>query len=298
MISAVVVTHNSAGLLPELFASLPGAMEGLDPWSVTIVDNGSTDGTLEAVAALAPHALVVDLGENAGYAAGVNAGMRGSIGARAHLILNPDVRLEPGTVARLLAALDTPGIGIAVPRLVDEHGVLCRSLRREPTILRALGESLLGGERAGRIGLFGEVVVDPASYSRPDEWDWASGAAMLISSECSLAAGPWDESFFLYSEETDFCLRARDAGFRTRLVPEARGVHIGGALHASDDLWSLLAMNRVRLYRSRHAPVATWAFWAGVALGEGLRAVGGRRRSRGALRTLIAERAQLIRGPA
>ena len=71
MISAVVVTHNSAPLLPDLFASLPAAMQGLEPWNVTIVDGASTDGTLEAASRLAPDARVLELGRNAGYAAGV-----------------------------------------------------------------------------------------------------------------------------------------------------------------------------------------------------------------------------------
>ncbi len=100
--------------------------------------------------------------------------------------------------------------------------------------------------------------------------------------------GPWDESFFLYSEETDFALRARDAGFVTRYDPRAHAVHLEGDSRRNPALWALLACNRVRLYRRRHGRAATTAFYAAVLAREASRAVLGRRPARAAVRALLA----------
>jgi N-acetylglucosaminyl-diphospho-decaprenol L-rhamnosyltransferase len=288
LVRVAVVTFNSAGVLGGFLDSLPGACAGLD-WELVVADNGSSDRGLAMVAERGLPGSVVRLGRNAGYAAGINAAaaVPAARPVAALLVVNPDLRLGRGAVARLLAALDEPGVGIAVPRLVDPAGRLLPTLRRRPTALRALGEALLGGGRAGRLAPLGETVTDPAAYQRPQVVAWASGAAQLLSAACLAAVGGWDERFGLYSEETDFALRAADAGFATRLVPEAEGVHIGGESHTSPWLWSLLTINRVRLHAKRHHRLAAGAFWAAVTLGEGLRAVAGRPASRAAVAMLL-----------
>ena len=281
-----LVTYNSEAVLGGCLASLDVAAAYVGPWRFVVADNASTDESVALVEALAPDATVVRLPRNLGYAAGVNAAIAAAAGAGPVLVLNPDVRLEPEALVRMLRALDRPGTGIAVPRLEDAAGRLQHSLRREPTVLRALGQALLG-ERSGRIPLLGETVTRGGAYTRPVTADWATGAAMLISRACLEAVGPWDESYFLYSEETDFCLRARDAGFALRHVPDAGAVHLGGESESSPRLWSILSVNRVRLYRRRHGRAAASAFAGAVLLGEAIRAVGGDPRHRAALRGLL-----------
>jgi len=268
----VVVAYNSADVLPGCLDALPAASEGIGPLRVVVVDNDSRDDTA-AVARQHPQVWrVLPMGRNAGYAAAINAGVRAAGVGGPVVVLNPDVRLAPGSLRRLLEALERDGAGVAVPRLVDESGRLALSLRREPTVLRAFGEALLGGRRAGRVAALGEVVSREEVYAAPAWADWATGAAMVISRECWRAAGPWDESFFLYSEETDFALRARDAGYRLRYVPDAEAVHIGGESGSSPYLWTILTCNKVRLYDRRHrAPLSRLAFRAAVLLGELLR---------------------------
>src|SRR5665811_2530774 len=92
---------------------------------------------------IAPDATVVEMGRNAGYAAGINAAVAAAPPHTAVLVLNPDVRLGAGCVPELLRALREPGVGIAVPRLLDAHAVLIDSMRRAPTCLRALGDALI-----------------------------------------------------------------------------------------------------------------------------------------------------------
>ncbi|MGH9156153.1 MAG: glycosyltransferase [Acidimicrobiales bacterium] len=294
-VSVIVVTFDSAAVLPGFLTSLPAGLEGVEAYELIVVDNASQDGTVALARTMAPLATVVELPHNEGYSAGFNAGVAVARRFNAVLLVNPDVRFRSGAVRPLLAALAYPGTGITVPRLLSDSGELELSLRREPTVRRALGEAVLGGRRAGHFGEVGEVVVNPVAYRHGRAVDWASGAVMAMSRQCLEASGapgpggrgrPWDESFFLYSEETEFALRARDAGFSLRYVPEAEAVHIGGQSGTSPQLWSLLTRNRVRLYRRRHGPLRGAAFWLAVVLNESLR-VGRGPVHRAALRSLL-----------
>jgi GT2 family glycosyltransferase len=285
-LTIAVVTWNSASQLPGLFASLPAALAGAPPWELIVADNDSEDATLHVVTELAPTARFIQLGGNRGYAAGVNAAVAmASPSSEAVLILNPDVLLMEGSVGRLLDAVRLPGTGISVPRLINPDGKLQYSLRRDPTLLRALGEALLGGRRGGRMSTLGEVVVDRRQYERPCVADWASGAVMLLSRACLDAVGPWDESFFLYSEETDYAWRARRLGFALRYVPDAVAMHVEGL---TDRRWTILTINRVRLFMMRHGRFRGEAFRLVVILNEGLRVLMGRAKHRAAFRALLA----------
>lgn len=286
-VGVVVVTFDSADVVAGVLTSLPAGMDGVD-WSVVVVDNGSTDGTIEAVRAAAPDAETVRSPRNGGYAAGINLGVA-RLGERdAYLILNPDVRLAPGCARELFAALGRTAAGIAVPRLLDARGELIASRRREPTLRRAVADALLGAERAGRIRDLGEVVTDVAEYGRESATDWAEGSTQLVSSACWGAVGPWDESYFLYSEETDFALRARDAGYATWYVPGATATHLEGGSAGNPRLWRLLVANRYRLYARRHRRPASAAFWTVLVVREASRAVLGKETSRAALQGLLS----------
>lgn len=286
-VAVVVVTYNSERLLADLVASLGPGLSGV-PWHLTVADNASADGSVAAVRRLVPQARVVEMGRNAGYAAGINAAVAAAPDHTAVLVLNPDIRLAPGCGRELLAVLRRDGTGIAVPRLERGDGVFIPVLRREPTALRALGDALLGARRAGRFPALGELVVGDRHYATESTADWAAGSAMLISRECWERCAPWDESFFLYSEETDFALRARDAGFATRLAPAALAVHLEGDSKHSPRLWALLTLNRVRLYRRRHRSPAVAAYWGALLLREASRAALGSRASRVAARALLS----------
>ncbi|MFJ1968313.1 glycosyltransferase family 2 protein [Streptomyces sp. NPDC087903] len=284
-VAVIVVTWNSASVLPGFLAALPDGMAGLD-WRLVVADNDSADDTVEVLRTLAPDATVVQTGRNAGYAAGVNAALRAAGEHGTALICNPDIRMRQGCAKRLVDGLGN-GVGIAVPLLYEEgRDTPHHSLRRESSVIRALGEALIGNTRAGRFPRLSELVTDPAAYQRSTRADWATGALMAVSGECLAACGPWDESFFLYSEETEYCLRARDRGYATQLEPTAEAVHLGGDSQVSARLWTLLTLNRVRLYRRRHGALATAAFRAAVLLRETSRAALGRPASRAAAAAL------------
>jgi N-acetylglucosaminyl-diphospho-decaprenol L-rhamnosyltransferase len=253
----VIVAYNSVRVIGELLDSIPAAAEGLS-YEVVVIDNGSTDGTPEVVATRGGCRVVRSV--NTGYAAGINRGVRAGISAEAILVLNPDVRLHEKSVLPLLSALSDPDVGIVVPQVRSASGSLEPSLRREPSPLRGLGLNWTG------LSAFSEYLSKPSDYDGPRVVDWALGAVMLMSRKCHDAIGGWDESFFLYSEETDFCLRARDAGFLTRYEPRSVVTHIGGQSGRDRTTHAMQSVNRVRLYRRRHGILKSWCyFWLTIA---------------------------------
>jgi GT2 family glycosyltransferase len=287
-IAICVVTFNSAPLIEDLVASLPAGADGTD-WTLVFADNASSDNTIDEITRCAPDATVVRTGGNLGYAGGLNRAVAAAGDQNAYLILNADVRLTEGCLLRLHQALGD-GVGIAVPQLVDGDGAPLWSIRREPSLARAWADALIGGERAGRIGTLGEVVADPAAYRSPTPVDWAEGSTQLISAECWRTCGPWDDSYFLYSEETDYDLRARDAGMPVLFVPTAVAQHLKGDSAVSQRLWSLLVLNKARLYSRRHGPVPSVLFWLALVVREGSRAALGKATSRAALQDLLRPR--------
>jgi GT2 family glycosyltransferase len=178
------------------------------------------------------------------------------------LVLNPDLVLGENAARLMLDALRQPGTGIVSPRVLNADGSLEQSLRREPSIPRALGLSRTG------IALFAECLTRPTEYVEPRVVDWALGAALLISRACFDAVSGWDESYFLYSEETEFCLRARDLGFLTRYEPGAVVTHLAGGSGRNNRTHTMLTVNRVRLYRRRHGAIASWAYFSLTVLRE------------------------------
>lgn len=277
-VAAVVVTYNSEDHVQALLDSVPAALGHLSG-SLVVVDNGSTDGTLEILAARDD--CIVVRSTNDGYAAGMNRAVGASPTARSILILNPDATLDPESVPRMLAVLEKPGVGIVSPRVREADGELSPTLRRAPTLARVGGLSFTGWAR------FTERIEDPREYETEHDVDWAVGAILLVDSEVYSSLGGMDESYFLYSEETDLSLRARDAGWSTRYTPDAGAVHVGGGSGESSTTHVMKILNRIRIYRRRSGPVRGWLyFWASVLI-ELRRAILGRGRSWAAIRALL-----------
>jgi N-acetylglucosaminyl-diphospho-decaprenol L-rhamnosyltransferase len=289
-IAVVLVTYNSAEVLPRCLESLrDGGGEGVELTDVVVVDNASDDASTEIAKAFDGLPIsVVQLIENVGYAAGLNAGVDTLRGRppEAVMVLNPDCRLRPGTLATLAESLRVPGRGVTAPRLLNPDGTLQPSLRRRPTVLGVFVESILGGRMADRLGL-GELIFTEEPHQRPGPAAWATGAALLMAWTMLMCVGPWDETFLLYSEETEFLLRAADLGWSTWYEPSAVIEHIGGESNIRPDLASLLTVNRVRLFSQRHGPAVGLVYGAGVALGTALRAGLGQRTARASLAALI-----------
>jgi N-acetylglucosaminyl-diphospho-decaprenol L-rhamnosyltransferase len=289
-VAVVVVTYNSADVLPSCLESLrDGGADGVELTDVVVVDNASSDSSTEVAKATTglPISIVQQV-ENVGYAAGLNAGLTALRGRppEAVMVLNPDCRLRPMALAALAQDLRTPGRGIIAPRLVNLDGSTQPTLRRLPTVIGAFAEAILGGRIADRLGL-GELIFSDGAHESAGPAAWVTGAALLMAWALLESVGPWDEQFLLYSEETEFMLRASDHGWTTWYEPAAVVEHKGGDAGTKPGLAALLTVNKVTLFRRRHGAVGSMLYSVGVLLGNLLRAATGQRTARASVTALL-----------
>ena len=223
-VGAVVVTYNA---LPWIERSLD-SVRGVE---TVVVDNGSSDGTPDVVRGLFPDATVLEQ-ENRGLAAGWNAGMAALGEARYVLILNADAWLTDGSLERLVAFADGhPEAAIVGPRLLNVDGTLQRSVRGFPTLWRLATEYFFLRKLAPRSRALNSFYGGGFAHDEVREADFLMGACMLVRREAVEQVGPLDEAFFLFSEETDWAYRFKQAGWKVLFFPGAECVHVGGASH-------------------------------------------------------------------
>ncbi|HET6508246.1 MAG TPA: glycosyltransferase family 2 protein [Baekduia sp.] len=290
-LAIIVVSHNSRSWLGPCLSSLAAHADGLQ-LDVVVVDNGSTDGSAEYVAEHHPEVRVLRRA-NRGFAYGNNEGLR-TVDAPYALLLNPDTELLDGRLADVIAVLEAqPDVGVAGVRQVTADGTLWPTIRYFPTPLRAACQAL-GSERwPARRRWMGERELDLDSYTRQTDCDWTSGSFLLARREALLAAGLLDERFFLFSEETDLCLRIRQAGWRVVHVPDMTILHHAGKAGVSARLVAQDAFTRRQYARKHFTPPRRALYLSALGTGHLLRAVapgsgGGERRdaARLALATL------------
>jgi N-acetylglucosaminyl-diphospho-decaprenol L-rhamnosyltransferase len=225
-LAIVIVSTNEAHWLQRCLSTVFDRAGGAK-LDVIVVDNSSTDGTHELVELSFPKARVVS-SPNRGFAYGNNRGIE-QASARYVLLLNPDTEVIEGTFAELVELLDArPQVGLVGVRQVTADGTLWPTIRRFPSVARALGEALLSERWPVRPSWAGERVLDQGAYEREGECDWTSGSFMLARREALLSAGLLDERFFIYSEEPDLCLRIKRAGWQVRHLPQMTIVHHAG----------------------------------------------------------------------
>jgi N-acetylglucosaminyl-diphospho-decaprenol L-rhamnosyltransferase len=221
--AAVVVTYNGLPWIEPCLASLAGV-------ETVVVDNGSSDGTVELVRERFPAVRVLER-ENVGLAAGWTAGIAATTEPWI-LLLNADAWLVGDALTRLVAVGEARSdVGIVGPRMLNEDGSLQRSVRGFPTVWRLATEYFYLrklGPHTKALNAFYGAGFDHASER---DVDWVMGACMLVRRAAVDEAGPPDARYFLFSEEVDLCYRFSRAGWRTVFTPEARCVHVGGASH-------------------------------------------------------------------
>jgi N-acetylglucosaminyl-diphospho-decaprenol L-rhamnosyltransferase len=233
-VAVVIVTYKSALLTIDCLRSVEAerATQGISI-RVVVVDNASGDAPVIERAIVgnswAPWVRLVRAPQNGGFAYGNNLGIEQvfAAGRPAYIyLLNPDTQVRPGAVATLVRFLEEhPEVGIAGSSFENRDGSDWPIAFRFPTLMSELDSGLQFG-LASRILKRWVVARNMSHIAQPV--DWISGASMLIRPAVLEAIGGLDENYFLYFEETDFCLRARRAGFPTWYVPESRVMHIAG----------------------------------------------------------------------
>ncbi|MDJ0652250.1 MAG: glycosyltransferase family 2 protein [Simkaniaceae bacterium] len=199
------------------------------PHEVVVVDNGSTDGSASAITASFPSAYVIQTGQNLGYAAGNNVGIRSALekGADFIFILNNDTTVEPDILEAFLKR--------DVPLQGGKAHLMC-----DPKTLDHLGGNW--NPQKGEFDLIGARA--PASdYRNPISLDYVCGVALFVQAEVFRKVGLFEPRYFLFWEESDFCMRAKDVGFPATFCPEAILYHkvsasfSGGKPHTTYFWW-------------------------------------------------------------
>jgi len=223
-VAAVVVTYDALPWIEQCLDSLVGV-------ETVVVDNGSTDGTVAFVRERYPDVRLVE-SENRGLGAGWNLGLRETTSTYA-LLLNADAWLAAGALDRLVAFADTrPGAAVVGPRLLNPDGTLQRSVRGYPTVWRLATEYFFLRKLAPGSSVLNAFYGGGFDHDEIREVEVVMGACMLLRRAAVEEVGYCDEEYFLFSEETDWCFRFREAGWEVVFFPGAECIHVRGASHS------------------------------------------------------------------
>ena len=280
----VIVNYRTADLVIGCMRSLSEETRGLRCPRVLVVDNGSGDGSAERIGAAIRDEgwggwiCLLPLLDNGGFSAGNNAGIRILLQSPEPpdhlLLLNPDTVVRAGALQALLDFADEhPKAGIVGSRLEGPEGTPQNSAFRFHSVVAELERGLRSGIASRLLSRWGVVLLQSESACRAD---WVSGASMLIRREVLESIGPFDEGYFLYYEEVDFCLRAARAGWECWYEPRSHVVHLVGRstgvdlASSSRRLPGYVFDSRRRYFVKNHGPlyalVADLAWLAGHLL--------------------------------
>lgn len=267
--AVVIVSYNTRELTLRCLASLQASRER--PQETIVVDNASTDGSVEAIAAAFPNVVVVANDSNVGFARAVNQGV-GRCAAEIVVLLNPDATVATETLGQLCEALAANEHLAAVgPSLVDERGAVQHHC--------AAAELSVLGQVAWRLRLprSPAPLLGPRCGPHGTRFTQRlSGAALAVRREIWMKLGGFDEHFFMYFEDADLCVRLRRAGHELACVTHARVIHAEGGSSSRDPrARDERAFRSELMYFRKHggAPAAA-ALRAGVAAASAARALG------------------------
>ena len=226
-LSIIIVSWNVKDDLLRCLSSLEGNPPSV-PFEQIVVDNDSSDGTLDAVEQKYPEVITIANHQNRGFAAANNQGIKASSGQYI-LLLNPDTIVHPGTLDILVRFLDNnPDVGVCGAKLLYADGSVQASVRRFPSFRAVLYRHtvfrLLRIFRAD----YRRWSMKDFDYDRQADVDQVMGAAMIIRRSVIDQLGYMDESFFMYYEEVDLCYRIKQAGWRIVFLPDAVITHLSG----------------------------------------------------------------------
>jgi GT2 family glycosyltransferase len=241
-LSVIIVTRNTCALTRAAVRSVLESQDALSK-EIIVVDNGSSDETAAMLSREFPAVKCLRLENNLGFARANNFGA-GAAKGEFLLLLNSDARLQPDTIAPVVDWMRRhPGCGVAGVQLLNPDGSRQNSISNFPSLAtELLNKSLLRRLFPNRF------PGKEHSFTEPLEVESVVGACMFIRSEAWKALGGFDDRYFFFFEETDFCLQARCRGWKVFHLPQARVWHEQGT-----SVRQLSAAARIEYWRSRYA---------------------------------------------
>jgi len=256
-LSIIIVTYNSRAHIDGCLRSLTTPQPAVEH-EIVVVDSASVDGTASFLRERWPAVQVIEPGQNNGFAAANNTGIRQTSGELIAL-LNPDTIVRPGAMDRLVAALDArPDVGVVGPRLMDGTGRAELSFGAMISPLAEVRQKVLvrGNDRGAPV-ISGYVE---RLTRREREVDWVSGACLMVRRADAEAVGLLDERYFMYTEDVDLCASIRARGRKVLFTPSAEVVHLRGrsVVSAAEATQSAYRRSHIAFYEKHHpawAPV-------------------------------------------
>jgi len=199
------------------------------PYEVIVVDNHSTDGTIEMLAGEFPAVELIKNSENLGFTAPMNQALRRARGEYL-LLLNPDTIVHAQALNRLIDFMEThPDVGICGPKVLNTDGSLQQPCRRGESKPWAVTSYFLGLSRLfPRSKFFGQYLMNYVDEDETHQVAGVSGSCMVIRRQVIDQLGYLDERYFAYQEDADYCFQARIAGWKIYYYPQAQITHFGG----------------------------------------------------------------------
>ena len=245
-ISVVIVNWNTRDLLLDCLASVYALVKEMR-FEVFLVDNASSDGSVEAVRAQYPQVIVIQNEKNLGFAAANNKALRVMQGKYA-LLLNTDAIVTEGAIAKLFGYMESHGdVAMACGQLLNADGTKQNSIANFPSLL-----ALLANETLLRILLPKRFPSKRRDYPAPIAVESCIGACLMVRKEAMVAVGLLDERYFFFMEETDWAFAMHRAGWKSCLVPEAKIYHLQGQSAGHN------VRARIMFYRARYQYFRKW----------------------------------------
>ena len=252
-LSIIIVSWNVADLLSACLDSVLKNISRDSHIEIIVVDSGSTDHTVPMLRERYPQVQLIQQAENIGFVRGNNIGMKEAQG-RCILLLNPDTEIVGSALDQMVDYLDNhPEVGIVGPQTLNTDGTTQSTRRRFPTLATGIFEATWLQKYAPR-RVLERYYVDDQPDDEIFQVDWVQGSALMARREVYNQIGGLDEGFFMYSEELDWCRRAKIAGWQVIYLGTARIIHHGGKsseqLVAQRDIY--FHQSKLRYFRKYH----------------------------------------------
>jgi len=256
-VSIIIVNWNTRELLSQCLQSIYASRttKEIEVW---VVDNGSTDGSVEMVRENFPQVEITVNEKNVGFAHANNQAIKRSSGDTV-MLLNPDTVVDRDAIENLLHFLEVHSdAGVVGPRLLNPDRSLQESAYPEPTLFREFWRMF----HLDRFNSYAEYPMEKWSHAQAMQVDVLMGACMLIRRKIFDQVGLMDEDFFIYSEEVDLCTRIRDYGWRLFWYPEAAVVHYGGqsTQQVQQEMFLQLYQGKIQYFRKHRSTIEVWLY--------------------------------------
>lgn len=273
-VSIIIANWNTCDTLRDCLKSIYEEAGNIQ-FEVIVVDNASSDGSVETIKSEFPGVILIENSENKGFACANNVGIQASKG-RYVCLINSDIIVLEDCIEKLMSFMDEhPGTGMAGPRILNPDRTLQRSCRHFPTIWNNLCQALSLNHLFPKSRFFSGAFMNYWNHDSIRSVDVLGGCFWMVRRKSLNEVGLLDENFFIYGEDLDWCRRFHQVGWDVVFYPRAEAIHIGGASSNNAPIRFYLEMQKADLqyWRKHHGRIGEAGHTVVILLGNALRVI-------------------------